>query len=133
MTRLYDGKPIQEAPKGTAGFVYLITDRLSNQKYVGRKYFTSIKKVKGKTRRQSSESNRRDYYSSHEWIKITAKIDPDRFIREIICFGKTRGEVNYREVEEQFLRQVLRSDEYLNDNINGKWFKKNVGRYPALS
>ena len=38
-------------------FVYCIVNRIDGKKYIGRKYFYSIRKVKGKKRRQSKESD----------------------------------------------------------------------------
>lgn len=111
------------------GFVYLIEDTLTGKKYIGRKYTKSTRKVKGKSRRQSFESDWKTYYSSHEGIKAQAKLTPDRFHREILHLCRTRGETNFKEVMEQFKRNVLYSDEYLNDNIAGRWFRKNVEKY----
>lgn len=113
-----------------AGFVYLIEDTRTRQLYIGKKFVWSHRKVKGKTRRQRFESDWRKYYSSHDGIKKAAKTDPMRFRREILHLCVCEGEANFKEVEEQFKRNVLYSDTYLNDNISGRWYKKNVmGRY----
>lgn len=121
-----------EQPKGYAGFVYLITDTTSGKKYIGRKYFTTLRKRKPKdTRRKSASSDWKDYYSSNDWIndQIKAGRATETFKREILHLCKTKGETNYMEVEEQFLNKVLRDENFLNDNINGKWYRKNVSRY----
>lgn len=111
------------------GFVYLITDKETGKKYVGRKYMKTLRKQKKSTRRKSAESDWRDYYSSNEFIKNIAKVEPLRFSREILHLCETKGKTNFLEVEEQFCRKVLWSDDYLNDNINGKWYKENVKKY----
>ena len=112
------------------GFVYLITIRDTGQKYIGRKYIWSRRKEKGKSRRKRVESDWKTYYSSHEGLKQIGKENPERLQREILHLCCGEGETNFLEIEEQFKRDVLYSDEYLNDQINGKWFKKNVqGRY----
>lgn len=111
------------------GFVYLITDRDTGKKYIGRKYFWAMRTAKGKTRKSKTESDWKKYYSSNIEIKETAKKNPEKYIREILRLCEGKGETNYMEIHEQFHRNVLASDEYLNDNINGKWFKKNVMKY----
>jgi len=120
----FDGKEFDSEDIGDAyGFVYLITTP-EGQKYIGRKYFWSIRKVKGKTRRQRSESDWKKYYGSSDLLKAKIK-ESDRklFRREIISLHSTKGRVNYEEVKEQFINGVLESDDYINDNINGKWHR----------
>jgi hypothetical protein len=105
------------------GFVYLITTP-EGQKYIGRKYFWSIRKVKGKSRRQRTESDWKTYYGSSDVLKAKIKeSDKKLFRREIISLHSTKGRVNYEEVKEQFINGVLESDDYINDNINGKWHR----------
>jgi hypothetical protein len=120
----FNGKEFDSEDIGDAyGFVYLITTP-EGQKYIGRKYFWSIRKVKGKTRRQRSESDWKKYYGSSDLLKAKIKdSDKNLFKREIISLHSTKGRVNYSEVKEQFINGVLESDEYLNDNINGKWHR----------
>jgi hypothetical protein len=88
-----------------------------------------MRKVKGKTRRTSFESDWESYYSSHEGIKSQAKLTPERYEREILHLCRTRGETNWKEVEEIIKRDALWSEEYLNDNLLGKYFRKNVAKY----
>lgn len=128
---IYKGEIVtSEMLSNYAGFVYVIEDTNTRQLYIGKKFVSSYRKVKGKTRRQKSESDWKSYYSSHEGIKKQAKIDPKRFRREILHLCTGVGETNFKEVEEQFKRDVLYSQHYLNDNISGRWFKRNVmGRY----
>jgi hypothetical protein len=120
----FDGKEFDSEDIGDAyGFVYLITTP-EGQKYIGRKYFWSIRKVKGKTRRQRSESDWKKYYGSSDLLKAKIKeSDRNLFRREIISLHSTKGRVNYEEVKEQFVNGVLESDDYINDNINGKWHR----------
>ena len=120
----FDGKEFDSEDIGDAyGFVYLITTP-EGQKYIGRKYFWSIRKVKGKTRRQRSESDWKKYYGSSDLLKAKIKeSDRNLFRREIISLHSTKGRVNYEEVKEQFINGVVESDDYINDNINGKWHR----------
>ena len=115
--------------KSYFGFVYQIIDLTTNKKYIGRKYFWSLKKIKGKVKKSRVESDWKNYYSSNDFIKKEAKTNPNRFKREILHLCESKGKTNFFEIHEQFKREVLLSDEYYNDNINGKWFKVNVMKY----
>jgi hypothetical protein len=127
---LYNNEPYNgHDVKSYFGFVYLITDLMTNRKYIGRKYFWSLKKIKGKVKKSRVESDWRDYYSSNDFIKNEAKKDPLRFKREILHLCESKGKTNFFEIHEQFLRKVLFSEEYYNDQINGKWFKTNIMKY----
>ena len=44
--------------------------------------------------------------------------------RVILSLHTTKGDVNYEEVKQQFLANVLEDTKYYNDNINGKWYRK---------
>ncbi len=107
------------------GFVYCIVNLIDGRKYIGRKYFHSIRKVKGKSRRQRKESDWKNYYgSSKELLTDVEKHGIINFKRIILSLHTTRGDINYEEVKQQFLNNVLESDKYYNDNINGKWMRK---------
>lgn len=120
----FDGKEFTSEDIGDSyGFVYVITTP-EGQKYIGRKYFWSIRKARGKSRRQRSESDWKTYYGSSELLKAKIKdSDKSLFKREIISLHNTKGRVNYEEVREQFAHEVLERDDYINDNINGKWHR----------
>lgn len=53
----------------------------------------------------------------------------ERYTREILFLGETKGEVNFLEVWCQFKFDVLFSENYLNFDINGKWRKEYAKRY----
>tara|TARA_R110000796_G_C14348741_1_gene411295 strand:+ start:208 stop:633 length:426 start_codon:yes stop_codon:yes gene_type:complete len=107
------------------GFVYIITNELNGRRYIGRKYFYSIRKVKGKKRRQRSSSDWQKYYGSSEQLKADIeKCGIENFRREIISLHTTRGDCNYEEVKQQFLHNVLEEDKFYNDNISGKYHRK---------
>lgn len=115
----YQGIPVeQEHVKPFFGFVYIITDNETGNKYIGKKNFWVRKAVKGKTRKIKVPSDWMNYFSSHEWLKTEGKKTPERFKREILHFCSTQGETNWKEIEEQVKRDVLYDDAYLNDNIN---------------
>ena len=48
----------------------------------------------------------------------------DSFKRTILSLHKTRGDCNYEEVRQQFVNNVLENENFINDNINGKWHRK---------
>lgn len=107
------------------GFVYIITNTNTGKKYIGRKYFSSLRKKKKETRRTRSESDWKNYYGSSDVLSSQVRsLGKSIFKRQILSLHLTRGDVNYCEVREQFVCDVLEKDEYLNDNINGKWFRK---------
>lgn len=133
------GAPTDEEASKYEGFVYLIEHKNSGRKYVGRKYFGRHlrKKVKGRTNRKRVKltSDWRFYTSSS--AKLKALIESEgvhSFTFTILHLCKTRQQTNYKEVEEQFLRDVLNKKlpsgeyEYFNDNIMSRYFKpKEVG------
>jgi hypothetical protein len=129
---LYNGEPFEVIPKGSFGFVYLITNLLDGRMYIGRKYFYSMTKVKGKKNRVKSESNWKVYCGSCKPLLEDIKTHGlDNFKREILSIHNTKGQVNYNEVAQQFIRNVLYSTNdngtriYYNDNILGRYFSKN--------
>lgn len=115
---------IENFPK-FAGFVYLITNKITGQKYIGRKYFSSMRMQKGKSRRKSISSDWEKYWSSSDILKKQVQeLGKENFKREILALGKTKGDVNYLEVKYQFIFDVLESDLWLNENISGKYHRK---------
>jgi hypothetical protein len=100
------------------GFVYCITSKINNKKYIGRKYFYNIRKVKGKKKRVRSESDWKEYYgSSKVLLTDIEKYDIMDFKREILSLHITRGDCNYEEVKQQFLNNVLEEDGWYNETI----------------
>ena len=120
---LFNNEPFDaENIKGFEGFVYCITNKINNKKYIGRKYFYSIRKVKGKKKRVRSESDWKKYYgSSKELLTDVQKYGIMEFERRILSLHVTRGDCNYEEVKQQFLNNVLEEDNWYNENISGKW------------
>ena len=61
-------------------------------------------------------------------IKRSLRTNKDKkdynYKRIILSLHTTKGDVNYEEIKQQFQRNVLERDDYYNDNINGKWYKK---------
>lgn len=114
------------------GFVYVITDKRNNKKYVGKKLFTSKRRLpplKGKMRKRTvlKESDWMQYYGSSDEVKaLVEELGPDNFHREILHLCESKGVMSYLEAKEQFDRNVLLSDDYYNGIINCKIHRSHV-------
>lgn|SRR5574343_1435681 len=127
---IYQGEAVTiDNLKEFYGYVYLITDRETGQKYIGRKYIWSYRKEKGFSKRKKRESDWQDYYSSHEELKQIGKNAPERLKREILHLCSSKGETNWRELEEIVKHNAVYDDNFLNENLLGKYFRKNVKKY----
>lgn len=102
------------------GFVYLITNTISNKKYIGKKNFytnrTKIKTVTLKTTglkkkkriKVKAESDWRDYYGSSEDLKKDVELHgSENFTRQILRLCYTTSEMSYYEIKEQLHYDVL--------------------------
>ena len=117
---LYNGTPLDEIPEKAYGYVYLITNNLSGRKYIGKKlfWFKRTKTIKGKKKRQTVESDWREYWSSSDELKADiVKLGEENFTREILHICKNKGMCNYLEAKEQMVREVLETDSYYNSQI----------------
>ena len=127
---LYDGKVFEsEDIKDYFGFCYILTDLENGMKYIGRKYFYSVRKKKGIRKKVRSESDWKTYYSSSKKIQqMVLESGPNRFKREILSLYKKKGQVNYNETKLLFQHNVLEAvDEYgkklyYNENIMNRYF-----------
>jgi hypothetical protein len=120
----YEGKIVEEIPEGYIGFVYIITNLQTGQKYIGKKLSQFRKTrppLKGKRlkRRSVVESDWRDYWGSSDRLNADVQaLGEENFTREILYLCKSKAEMSYLEAREQFERRVLESDEYYNGIIN---------------
>lgn len=99
------------------GFVYIITNLTNNKKYIGKKFFYSLKtkQVKGKKKRFKVSSDWQTYYGSNTELQNDVKVlGETNFTREIIHLCKSKGVCGYLEAKEQFIRNVLETDDYYN-------------------
>ena len=127
---LYNEKVFEsEDIKDYFGFCYILTDLENGMKYIGRKYFYSIRKKKGIRKKVRSESDWKTYYSSSKKIQqIVQESGTNRFKREILSLYKKKGQVNYNETKLLFKHDVLEAvDEYgkklyYNENIMNRYF-----------
>ena len=120
----YEGKVVEELPEDCEAFVYLITNTITHQKYVGKKlakFKTTKKPLKGRKnkRRGTKESDWKTYWGSSEQLQDDIlKLGEHRFTREILHYCPSRGVASYIEAQEQFDRKVLETDDYYNGIIN---------------
>lgn len=130
----YEGKEFTSDDIGeNVGFVYIITDKETGKKYVGKKTVMSRRKLpplKGQKRRRTKivETDWKSYYGSNEEIKLLVESSgAERFHREILHLCKSKGEMSYLEMKEQVEREVLlRPDEYYNGIIQVKIHRNHV-------
>ena len=113
------------------GYVYCITNTITNKRYIGRKYFTSRRKPRGGKRKVTSESDWKRYYGSSKELKDdVTKYGRNGFKREIISLHTTLGQVNYEETRQLFINNVLTevaedgTPAFYNSNILGRYMRK---------
>ena len=134
----YQNQPVNEIPEGYIGFVYLITNTTTGQKYIGKKLaqFKRTKPpLKGKKlkRRSVVESDWREYYGSSDRLNADVQtLGPENFTREILYLCKSKAELSYLEAREQFERRVLETDDYYNGIINVRVGGSNILRQRLL-
>jgi hypothetical protein len=135
----YQGADFESSmiPEGAEGFVYEMQAVIDGKlvRYIGKKNFYSVTKKRFGKKALSSMQDKRakkytiqkkltylDYYSSNAVLKDAHKagIEIRRYMLKI-CFSKM--ELTYYETKFQFVRGVLESDEFLNGNILGRFYK----------
>ena len=129
MTWLYQGQIVNELPEDCIGFVYLITNNVTDRKYIGKKLAKFSKttykvvKLKNGTKKKKKirskiDSDWQTYYGSNiELNKDVEKLGTENFTREILYYCKSKAECSYIEAREQFERKVLESTDYYNGHI----------------
>jgi|SRR6185369_1579251 len=131
----FRGKPfLPDHAEDYFGFVYLITHVPTGRKYVGKKFFSAAR-----TRRTKKSARKRHFRVPSDWQEywgsnkdLCAEVErrgKQEFTREILHLCSTRGECQYRELEEQITRQVLFSDDYYNQWISAKIHKICVRKF----
>lgn len=142
-------------PNGAVGFIYMITHTPTGKYYIGKKSLESVRNVKIGVRELKKLKEERKaagiggraplkkkvrkasdwekYYSSNEWINEQVKEGKqEEFKREIIEFCYSKKSLSYYEVYYQFKYNVLSNENSINENILGKFFKKDTLNTPTL-
>ena len=129
MAWYYEGKVITELsdmPEGSIGFIYKITNKETNQFYIGKKSLYSrrtLPPLKGYKRKRKviKESKWVNYNSSNKEVQGWGEV-----YKQILRFCFTKKALTYYEIKEQFRHDCLEREESLNDNLLGKFFKKDL-------
>lgn len=120
---LFQGQPFDGPIKGYEGFVYLIENKTTNQKYLGKKHFWSRTKNRKTKRRETKESDWRSYYGSNDVLKQDVVLSgEDNFVRTILNLCVYKKEMSFWEEKLQWDNNVLLSDDWYNTNIAGRYF-----------
>lgn len=134
----YQNEPVDQIPLGVVGFVYKITNLHSGKKYIGKKLVISTRTkqqtvqlksgIKKKKRvKIQEESNWRTYWGSCDQLtKDIELLGEQWFKKDILRWCMTRGECSYYEAKEQFIRQVLESDEWYNGHIQVRVHRNHI-------
>jgi len=117
--------------ENTFGFVYEITNTVTNKKYIGRKQCRKKlkrKPLKGKVNKriEEKESDWKEYTSSsNDLNEDIVKCGKDKFVFKILKSCGSKWELAYFEIKEQLERNVLLREDYYNGIINVR-----IGRPP---
>ena len=128
---------VNDMPDETYGFIYKIKNTNTGQYYIGKKQVVSVrkknfakKKLETLTDKRvkkyemvSKESDWKTYRSSNEIVKTWKDEEIDL---EILRFCKSKKSLTYYELQEQFHHNVLADEKSLNDNLIGKFFRKDL-------
>lgn len=106
------------------GFIYEITNLITNKKYIGKKQCISRQKkkpLKGKKRNRITfkESDWRTYTgSSKELNEDIVKYGKENFNFAILSWCSSKWELAYNEAKLHFLHEVLFKESYYNGVLN---------------
>lgn len=129
MSWLYESKIVETLPEDCVGFVYMITNKLTGRRYIGKKLakfsrttYRMVKLKNGNKKRKrvrgKIESDWQTYYGSNDQLnRDLAELGAENFSREILYYCKSKAECSYIEAREQFARRVLESNDWYNGHI----------------
>jgi len=129
---LYENREYDETPEEYQGFVYEIEELSTGKKYIGKKNFWRPKilpKNSKRTRRVRTrvESDWKKYFGSSKEVQALVESNGEsNYQRRILRLCKTKGEMSYYEAKEQFVNDVLLSDDYYNEFIGCKIHSKHI-------
>ena len=141
---LYQNKEIlslEDLPQDTYGFIYISIHQPTGKSYIGKKsLFHNVKKKltkkqlveqtgrgrKPTTKIVQKESDWKTYYGSAKPIlDLIKEGKQEEFTREILQLVSNKKLLTYYECKYLFMLGVIeKQDGYFNDNILGKFFRK---------
>jgi len=133
----YKGSSEFDIPDGAFGFIYQIRSLIDGKKYIGKKFLTAAKTTRKqvlkkdgtktlKKKKSRVESNWCVYMGSCKpLIADIEKFGKENYQFEIICFGFTKGQVNFAEEFIQMKAGVIFDDDYFNESVG-------PGRYRGI-
>ena len=141
---LYQGKEVlslEDLPQNTYGFIYISIHQPTGKSYIGKKsLFHNVKKKltkkqlveqTGRGRKPTTEivqkeSDWKTYYGSAKPIlDLLKEGKQEEFTREILQLVPNKKLLTYYECKYLFMLGVIeKQDGYFNDNILGKFFRK---------
>lgn len=127
-TWFFNNNIVDTPPLNSIGFIYLITNLDNGKKYIGKKLLTMscYKQVNGKKKKARKESKWRQYQGSNLELLHDIKVKKNSIKKEILEWTYTESYHNYCEIKYQFQHEVLENVLYYNDQINGRWYRKNI-------
>ena len=130
---LWEGNHIkdEEVPENAVGFIYMIEHIPTGKYYIGKKNLwakRTLPPLKGMKRKRKiiKESDWKSYMSSNQWIKEEASVDVTAFKKKILQFCYSAKSLTYYELYWQMKYNVLADENSLNDNLLGKFFRKDL-------
>lgn len=124
VTNLGHWKTEIAVPENPFGFLYLIINKISNRKYIGKKQVQCKRKKalrKGKKKREIviKETDWKTYTSScNDLNDDIVKFGKENFEFHIIRFCDSKWELGYWEIAEQIKQEVMFKKEYYNGIVN---------------
>ena len=138
---------VNDMPEGTYGFIYMVSHIPTGKKYLGKKvlYFERTKKLSKKElmalkeerkeqgiggrvplkKKVITESDWKTYYGSQkEILELVKEGNQEDFKREILQYVPDKKQLTYFECKYLFIKEVLEHQEYINDNILAKFYRK---------
>lgn len=105
------------------GFVYLIENLINKKRYLGKKHFWKRQKSKKTNKRETKESNWRNYYGSCVELNNDVKsFGKENFKRTILKLCIYKKQMSFWEEKLQWDNNVLLEDGWYNTCIAGKYF-----------
>lgn len=133
---------LSQFPEKIHGFVYIITNKETGKFYIGKKILRNNLSKKltkkeisewskpgrvPKKKKEVKESNWKEYFGSNQEIKDDLKkLGPDTFDRQILQFCYSSKQLTYFEMLHQLNYNILCSENCYNQNILGKFFRRDV-------